>query len=644
MTEEDIKKLEERLKALRSEPREGAKGIEKVDVLIELAHRHYSSNPQKTEDYASQALALAEKQDYKNGIAESSRIIGITCALKGDYDKALERYHQALEIFEEVGDKEGSANCSNNIGLVHKNRGDYEKALEYQQKALLNFEEIGDRSGVAYSYKNIGLIHDKRGSYDKALEHYLGALKIFEDDGDKKGIAVCSASIGVVYKKQAEYELALEYYHKALEVFTEIGNKQFMAHTYNNIGIIYKNQSDYDQALEHCNKALNIFEEIGDKRGIANSYGNLGVIHGKRGSYDQSLEYYVNALKIFEEIGDKLSIAISYGNIGQVHTQLKRYDSALDNLQKCLELTQEIGTKDWEMHSYGYLSELYEAQGDFKTSLVYYKKYSLLKEEIFGEESAEKIAQMKARYEFEKKEKEAEIYRLRNVELETEITERKRAEKQIKASLAEKEVLLKEVHHRVKNNLQVISSLLNLQAGYVEDERILNMLANSQSRIESMALIHEKLYQSEDLARINLGDYVYNLAKSLFASYKVSPNAVDLQTNIGNVLVGIDKAIPLALIINELISNSLEHAFPRGRKGKIRIDLCEDGEKLILTVADNGVGLPKNFDFQATKSLGLRLVNMLVGQLKGSIELTRRRGTRFKITFPIKKPKPKSDG
>ncbi len=223
-----------------------------------------------------------------------------------------------------------------------------------------------------------------------------------------------------------------------------------------------------------------------------------------------------------------------------------------------------------------------------------------------------------------------------------DITERKRADEQIQRSLKEKEVLLKEIHHRVKNNLQVISSLLKLQSEYVEDKQSLKIFKESQDRVKSMALVHEQLYQSEDLARIDFAEYVRNLAADLFRSYRVSSSAITLMVDVDDISLDINTAIPCGLIINELVSNALKHAFPAGEargersksKGEIRIELCSDeGGRLTLIVGDNGVGLPKDLDFQNTESLGLQLVNMLTYQLEGSIELDRSGGTAFKITF-----------
>jgi PAS domain S-box-containing protein len=216
-----------------------------------------------------------------------------------------------------------------------------------------------------------------------------------------------------------------------------------------------------------------------------------------------------------------------------------------------------------------------------------------------------------------------------------EITERKRAEQQMQASLEEKEVLLKEIHHRVKNNLQVISSLLNLQAGYVKDREALELFKESQGRVRSIALIHETLYHSSDLGRIDFAAYVQELAANLFSTYGVNSEAIRLKVSAQDILLGVDTAIPCGLIVNELISNSLKHAFPAGRQGEISIELHSEGEnRLTLVVRDDGVGLPKNLDLQELPSLGLRIVSTLTDQLNGTLELQSRGGAEFKITFP----------
>ncbi len=216
----------------------------------------------------------------------------------------------------------------------------------------------------------------------------------------------------------------------------------------------------------------------------------------------------------------------------------------------------------------------------------------------------------------------------------TDITERKYAEDSIKASLREKEVLLKEIHHRVKNNLQVVSSLLNLQLKRIEDKEAVEMLREGRDRIRAMALIHEALYGSENLSGVDFTGYVRTLAERLFRSYGISSDTVALEIAASEAVLGIDTAIPCGLIINELVSNSLKHAFPNGRKGKIRINLHSEGNnRFLLTVSDNGIGFPADVDFRSTESLGLQLVCTLIDQLEGTIELHREQGTEFRIAF-----------
>ena len=227
----------------------------------------------------------------------------------------------------------------------------------------------------------------------------------------------------------------------------------------------------------------------------------------------------------------------------------------------------------------------------------------------------------------------AEI-RTANEQLQQEISERKRAEEKIQASLREKEVLLKEIHHRVKNNLQVISSLLNLQSKYIKDLESQEVFKESQNRVKSMALIHEKLYQSKDLGRINFVEYTQTLISNLFHSYGAGVNHVAFTIDADDIFLNIDTAIPCGLILSELVSNSLKHAFLGGRHGKIQIELRSNYDHLFaLIVRDNGVGFPKNLNFRDTESLGLQLVNTLVNQLDGSIELDACEGTMFKIDF-----------
>lgn len=214
-----------------------------------------------------------------------------------------------------------------------------------------------------------------------------------------------------------------------------------------------------------------------------------------------------------------------------------------------------------------------------------------------------------------------------------DITARKLAEEMTKKSLLEKELLLKEIHHRVKNNLQIIISLLKLQSGYVFDSRDLDIFNKSRSRIETMSMIHEKLYKSDDISRIDISTYLKDLVYHLLKAYHLNTSKIDFEMKSENIRMSIDTAIPCGLIVNELINNILKHAFPDGYTGKITLNLLRSGENINLEVIDNGIGIPDNFSLEGSDSLGFKLVDTLVKQLDGEIKVFNNNGTHFMIEF-----------
>jgi two-component sensor histidine kinase len=212
--------------------------------------------------------------------------------------------------------------------------------------------------------------------------------------------------------------------------------------------------------------------------------------------------------------------------------------------------------------------------------------------------------------------------------------ERKKMTDLVEASLAEKETMLREIHHRVKNNLQIISSLLSLQINKISDPRTIEALRDSQSRVQSMALVHEHLYRGEDFSRIDFSDYIHALATNLFQSYKAADENIQFEQEIAEISVDISTAIPLGLIINELITNSLKYGFKEKKDGLLSITATEDAQSLNIIVGDNGSGIPEGITLENQTSLGLRLVKTLTGQLHGTVAIDRTGGTKFVFTFP----------
>jgi anti-anti-sigma factor len=395
-TKEKIAELEARLADLGDE---GTRGEEKVDVLNQLARIFVGSEPEKGLEYAGLSLELGQKLGYEKGIAQSLLNFGVYYQNTSDYDKALENAKKSLEIFEKIGDRDGMGNCYSTLGVVSKNKSELGTALEYHLKALEIREELGDKGGLATTYLNIGVVYYIMQDANKALEYFLDSQKIFEEFNDKHNLATSYVNAGCAYESLGELDKSLACYLKASELSEEIGNKNAAALSYSNTGWIYSGQGDLDKAFEYQKKALEIFESIGEKR----------------------------------------MVAACCSGIGQVFVKQKRFDEALEYLNKGLTLAQKTGARDVELPCLELLSNLYEERQDYKKALATCKEYLELKEKIYSQESSDKINKLKYKYETAQKEKEAEIFRLKNVELETmvaertaelerELSERKRAE------------------------------------------------------------------------------------------------------------------------------------------------------------------------------------------------------------------------
>ena len=590
---EKIKMLKEKLKT--------ASGEERVEKLNDLAFALYNTEPKKTEEYAKQALVLAKKIGSQRGIARSYNIIGVSFHRRSDFNEALKFYNKALNLFEKIGDKNKIATSKHNIGGINEKLGNYDLALKYYYEALNIWEKENDKIHLSASYNNIGIIYEKQGSYERALEYNLKSLQIKEEIGDKYGASI----------------------------------------SHNNIGIIYANQGNNDLALEYYLKALTIKEEIGDNRTIAISYFNIGNIYSDRDDYDKAMEYFVKALKSFEDIDDKYGIATTNTGLGIINTKLKEYNIAHEYLEKSLQLASEIGAKGLEASAIDALSGLYEAQSDFEQALLFHKKFTDLTKKIFNEQKSEQIAKMQTKYETEKKEKEAEIFRLKNVELakankqlKKEIAERKKAEKEIKISRKRLQTINKILRHDLTNDFAVIKSALHIYKDNSEPK----MLDEIAIRVKKgMDTIHRQRKQESfiethsTLAECKIREVINKIVK----------DHPDLEATIsGKGIVYADEA--LYSVFENLISNSIKH----GNTNKLNIEINPKEDRCVIKFSDFGIGITddikdmifdEGFAFGKTGNtgIGLFIVKQTIEEYGGdiSVEDNKPNGTTFVINL-----------
>lgn len=544
----------------------------KVLLLYELSREFFNNDIVGSEKYANRALFLSEKLGYKRGIALSYTNLGIINYYKAIYGVALSYHERSLELMSEIGDKKGMAGSHNNKGAVYTQQANYSKAIEEYLNSLRIMEDISNEEGMGKSYNNIGLVYYLQGNYPEAKNYYLKALEIFRKRGDKARVSDILNNMGLIAYEEGDYDGSLEFHMNSLETRRTLGNNRGQATSYTNIGDVYAATEGFEKALEYQKKALAIQEELGDKKGMLSSMKGIGTVYSLTGKKEEALEYMNEVLELSTEIGANRELRDAYNEISNIYTDMGKYEEALK----------------------------------------YKAKYSEIKDTLFSEQTVEIASNIEAKFENEKKAKEIEILRKENEIQDLELARNRlliiasigglflaiifiiifarinrdkrkamqllqKQNENILKQKEEKEVLLKEIHHRVKNNLQVINSLIRLQCAYTDDQEALDLFDECQNRIISMALIHEKMYEAHDLNNINIKEYVSQLAGNLLRSYRLNQR-INLDVEVFTEQLSLDTLVPLGLLLNELISNSLKHAFEGREEGTITVKLSKNEE------------------------------------------------------------------
>lgn len=643
---------------------------QKANILNQLSYELRRSDTSKTKSYALEALRLSLAESYPAGEAAAYANLGEYYRIAHKNDLVLEYFHRSLDVYAEIGSRKDEARMANKIGVIHHSLGDYEEALVYYRQALELNLHLDEKEAVAGSYNNIGNIYYLRGDYTKAIDNYITSLNIREQLGDKAGMAGSYNNIGNIYNEQHNYSKALEYYMRAVQLKESIDDAKSLAVGYSNIGALYLKMGDNKQAMEYFDRALQASKGMSANTAIADIYTNIGHLQRDEKRFAEAVESYTRARNIYVEISDKRGIAATYNALGELFLRLRNYGSAIINLEKASEIAGDIGSKEELKNAYSSLAAAYEGQGDYRKANEYNKKYIVIKDSIYNEASGKLQAELETKYRSGKKQSEIDLLKkekeIASIKLgrnriltyalsggallllvlaiviyvnnrhkqkvNVMLTEQNR---RISRQKEEKEVLLKEVHHRVKNNLQVINSLLNLQSSYTNDPAVATLFTDCQNRVRSMALIHEKLYTAADLSKVEIQSYVESLTNSLLRTYRINSNiSLDLQLAVKSF--GVSTLIPVGLLLNELISNSLKHAFPDdvSQPGIITVKLHPLGNyRYELVVGDNGSGIPHKLMNRQSASLGLELVHTFVEQLEGTIERLDGSGTVFRIIF-----------
>ncbi|WP_456422358.1 tetratricopeptide repeat-containing sensor histidine kinase [Lutibacter sp.] len=516
-----------------------------------------------------------------------------------------------------------------------------------------------------------GGVYQRKGNIVKANYNFLESLNILnkidtltlskKDRIKRKGKKlVLFNSIAIFNKNTENYNKAKSYYNKAYKMALKLGNKRLAGILLSNQGDLLIKIKQYDEALSVLEKSKKIKNEINappKSKGVTDH--NIALVYTALNDYDKAITIFNNIIPLFKSQNNTANLMYSLVGRGQLYNQNKKYKEAIADCEESYNLAIKSDELEYQSASAKCLANAYKSLNNFEKAYYYQAKYLKFKDSIFNSKNVKKITQMQMQYDFDRQSELKEI-EIKNKEKQNKLIiknlllglvgltlllgllykfyhDRKKnnlilASKniQIKKALDDNEVLLKETHHRVKNSLQMISSLLYLQSENIEDKNAAASVKDGQIRVKSMALIHQKLYQKDNLTGVEVSDYINDLAESIFQSHNININTINLHIDVDKMVLDIDTITPIGIIINELIVNALKHAFTTKKSDAlISISLHKKNGSLLLKVADNGVGfMPEK---KKEKSFGLKLINSLSRKLKADLTITSNNGTLVEL-------------
>ena len=528
----------------------------------------------------------------------------------------------------------------------------------YDEKVLEYYLKVGDKERIATTYKILSIDYLNIGKYEKGQEILFQALKIFEELEDELGIAGVYRSLADYGEVMKEPEQGIKYADLAMEILKDSENYHAIAILHLTYTNCYRMLGNYDKAYEAADYCLEIVNtRVPEEVFIATrAYSFRGDISMDVKDYQQAYDDYEQSWIICKaKIGEERAASYRSG-IGKASLALNRYEEALGHLLAAI-ISLEESDKQSVPEYYTGISTCYKKLGNYQKAMEYHEKALKLKDEIHEETVATMKSEMLVKYEMGKKDQtllaqEEQLKQKNQIQnltfgvvvllaallfgLAFFFQKNKKTNTQLNIKNKENELLLKEIHHRVKNNLQTISSLLSLQSNSISDPSALNAVQESRNRVASMALIHQKLYQGENLAAIEMRDYFNTIGLAIKDSFGEKAEDVSLEVEMPEIELDVDTAIPIGLITNELITNSLKYAFSPEQEARISISLKEKEKGMLtLKIADNGENSSNMPASDKEKGFGSMLIQLLTTQLAGTLEISTEAGTSTVIEFPL---------
>ena len=534
-----------------------------------------------------------------------------------------------------------------------------QEKLDSAQVVLQNAVNKVQEQDLAFLNTQLGYVYERRGQLDMAADYALEALRLGVKLNDNKAKAVAYSDLSNLFWKKSKFEQGLEYGLKSVSIFEERGiNDLDYDFTLYVVGNNYLGLNEFDKALQYYEHAMSIGERYGFYNNLSDIYISLVDLNGYLQNYEAAKSAGEKAIKYAELLDNNFMLMRSWLALGKAQHLEGKYISAIESLKKSIEVaTEKFGDEFYLSQAYETLGKAYAGNHNYKDAYDAMAMYDKLKAKIFTAESDQYISLLQTEHNMAQKEntiqeQQTKLNQQRTLQtliivitlllllllviLYQNYVSNKKKNKLLENQNKEKEFLLKEIHHRVKNNLEIVSSLLSLQSAQTENITVIEAMQESQNRVQSMSMIHQRLYQGKNLGTIEMKDYFINLGKHVIDSFGAEQRIV-LECDMETMELDVDTAVPLGLIVNELITNALKYAFPKDRKGKLNVNLTQLGKnKLALKVIDNGIG-QEDDDFTKGKGFGMQLIQLLTQQLNGTMEHVKSNGTIVAFEFELGK-------
>ncbi|MEQ9374007.1 MAG: tetratricopeptide repeat protein [Imperialibacter sp.] len=651
-------------------------GVSKGYQNIGLASWANGRYHQSLENH-KKSIAMFQTWGMTRELAEAYNKIGLVYFYIAEYEEAITYLNKSIEDYRSRKDTVNLARVLNNIGLVYDAKGDYATSTHYIIESLQlsqSFRQLRDQQNRTYGK---GMIHENEFINRQILEERLQRLAQRKESVTTEKLANLYVEIAEIYFFLKEYNSALSYYRRASEIYAELDEQVLLAHCLRDQAECYVELADFGTALEVFRQSESIYISQGNYIRLAAVVAQLGETNYKLGNIEESILHYKRLIALDDSVGHRAALSKTKVTLAGILLEQGRKQEALSYAQSGYEIARKIGSLTRVETSARQLYECYKAIGLMGTALSYLEESTSLKQKFGDELTHREIAELQIQYESEEKQKAIdqlnEVSQLQSnvVALQKQllmlmgggfaafavilVVMRNRLIKirELKSGIEEKnafieaqnfklekrgrerELLIGEIHHRVKNNLQVVSSMLRLQQRKVKNVVAKEALFAGQNRVQAMSLLHQRLYQHGSYGKIPIADYVSDVCKHLAKVYNLDKQKMESSFEADNVSLDIDTAVTIGLMANEVYSNIFKHAYPFVDVLRLHSEIKRENG-LTIRITDNGPGLPKKIDFNET-GFGLRLVEMLATELGGEAIFTSAPAKGLIVTMRISK-------